>query len=367
MAAALATLVATLVWTIAALPAPLALLHALVVGVFLTIAMGLLYQFVPVVAMAPLRLPYLAFLHLALALTGTLCIVGGFQHSDFALVRLGGSLHLVGIGIEAIVLGATLRGHTPPAPAAGAALSLLWLIATAGLGVWLADRFLRHRGVDGVTLFHALFGVAGFFGTLITAVSLRLLRMFERVNVERRTGMLALAVSLAAILAALGGRYGRYALLAASAAVAVNVVAIARVRNPAYQRETLLYALTSSLGAVAAAAAYTAGAMAAAVICAVWLYIGTAVVGYLQRIVPFIWWIRRSRIEGTRSIPTLGEMNDSRLGYAILVLWVLAGVVALLARQPLAAIFGLAAWIALLAQLARPFITRKAVDRASRQ
>jgi hypothetical protein len=60
VATALATLAATLVWTIVAFPAPLALLHALVVGVFLTIAMGLLYQFVPVVAMAPLRLPYLA-------------------------------------------------------------------------------------------------------------------------------------------------------------------------------------------------------------------------------------------------------------------------------------------------------------------
>ncbi len=366
VATALATLAITLAWAMVAVPTPLALLHALVVGVFLTTAMGLLYQFVPVVAMAPLRLSYLAFLHLALALVGTLCLVAGFQRFDFALVRLGGSLHLCGIVLEAVILSATLRGRTPAAPAAGAALSLLWLIATVGLGVWLADRFLRNQHVGGAALYHAFFGIAGFFGTLLTAVTFRLLRMFERVNVEARTPILALAASLAAIFAAFGGRFGDYGLLAAAVAVAFNVMAIARVRDPAYQRETLLYSAISSLGAVAATATYIAGAREAALTCAIWLYIGTAVVGYLQRIVPFIWWIRRSRTEGTRNIPTLGEMNDSRLGYAILVLWVLAGTAALLAQQELAAAVGLAAWIGIVAQLVRPFTLRKRVAPISR-
>ncbi len=359
VATALATLAAILAWEIVAVPTPLALLHALVVGVFLTIAMGLLYQFVPVVAMAPLRLSYLAFVHLALALVGTICLVAGFERADFALVRLGGSLHLGGVVLEAIVLGATLRGRAPAAPAAGAALSLVWLIATVSLGIWLADRFLRNQGGDGAVLYHAFFGIAGFFGTLVTAVTFRLLRMFERVDVEARTPMLALAASLAAILAAFGGRVGGYALLAAAAAVAFNVAAIVRVRDPAYQRETLLYSAISSLGAVAAAATYIAGAREAALTCAVWLYVGTAVVGYLQRIVPFIWWIRRSRAHGTQNIPTLGEMNDSRLGYAIVILWVLAGVLALLDRLSIAAGLGLVAWIGLVVQLARPFSVRK--------
>ncbi|HEY9085872.1 MAG TPA: hypothetical protein VIN40_08085 [Candidatus Tyrphobacter sp.] len=356
---ALSTLATTLVWATVAMPAPLALLHAIVVGVFLTTAMGLLYQFVPVVAMAPLRLPYAAYIHLALALAGTLCMVGGFERADFVLVRLGGSLHLCGVVLELIVLGTTLRGHRPPAPAAVGALSLLWLLATMGLGIWLADRLLHGRAIAGTALIHALFGLAGFFGTLISALTLRLLRMFERVDVESRTPVLAMAVTLATLLAAFIGHLGGYVLIAAALAVSLNIAAIARVRNPAYQRETLLYVIVSSAGAIAAAVAYTAGKMEAAVIFAVWFYIGTAAVGYLQRIVPFIWWIRRSRAEGTRNIPTLGEMNDSRLGYTILVFWMLAGVIRLFDNQPLASSFGTVSWIGLVVQLARAFLVRK--------
>jgi hypothetical protein len=362
VALALSTLGATLAWASAGSPQPLALLHALAVGVFLTVAMGLLYQFVPVVAMAPLRLRYLCFVHLALAAAGTACLVDGFQRFDFPLVRLGGALHLCGVLLEGLVLATTLWGGRPPAPVAGAALSLGWLVATIALGMWTAGRLLQGSDVLGIARFHALAGLAGFFGTIITAVTLRLLRMFERVDVESRTPLFALGVTLAAIVALVAGRFGGGALLIASVAVALNVVTIARARNPAYQRETLLYACVSAAGAVAAAAAYVAGAPAAAIACAVWFYVGTAVIGYLQRIVPFIWWIRRSRREGTKNIPTLGEMNETRIGYAILGLWIVAGGSWLVhpdARWP--AIVALVAWTALVAQLARPFCLKARV------
>lgn len=356
VALALLTLGATLAWASFGTPQPLALLHALVVGVFLTVAMGLLYQFVPVVAMAPLRLRSLCFAHLALAAAGTTCLVDGFAHVSFVLVRWGGVLHLCGVLLEGLVLVTTLWSRRPPAPAAGAALSLGWLVATIGLGIWVAGLLSHGSGVLAIPQFHALAGFAGFFGTLITAVTLRLLRMFERVDVESRTPLFALGVTLAAVVALVAGAVGGYVLLLASVAVAFNVLAIAKVRNPAYQRETMLYACVSAAGAVAAASAYVAGAPMAAIACAAWFYVGTAVIGYLQRIVPFVWWIRRSRREGTRNIPTLGEMNETRLGHAILALWILAGgawLAGLGGRWP--AIVALIAWIGLVTQLSRPF------------
>ncbi len=364
---ALLTLGATLVWMLTGASVPLAVLHALILGVFLMTAMGLLYQFVPVVAMAQLQLPYAAFAHLGFAMAGTLCIVVGFARVDFALVRTGGALFVTGIAVQMLILGLTLRSRKSqaPAPAAGAALSLLWLVAAIVLGIVVAERLVEGAPPFALPQYHALVGLAGFFGTLITAVSFRLLRMFERVNIEARTPMLAVAVSAAAVVAVVGGYWGAYALLVAAVAVGVSVAAVALVRNPAYQRETLAYTAASSLGAIAAVVAYLTGETATAIALAVWFYVGTAVIGYLQRIVPFIWWIRRSHREGAARIPTLAQMNESKLGYLILALWLVSG--ALWLRTPgdrLAECVALGAWIALLVQLSRPFLLGRHPDRS---
>ena len=106
-----------------------------------------------------------------------------------------------------------------------------------------------------------------------------------------------------------------------------------------------------------AALAYGDGRLA--IVLALWFFVGCAVLGYLQRIVPFLWWIARSRREGTRNIPTLGEMNHSALGVAILALWLLAGTLLAIGHRHLAAAAALLAWVGLLAQLARPFLMQK--------
>ena len=343
---------------------PLALLHGLALGVFGTVALGLLYQFVPVVAQRPLRCIPLAVVHALLACAGTALLVTGFQTLDFGLVRLGGEAHLAGLLCEGIVLVTTLFGHAPPAPARGASLSLVWLALTMALGVWMASALARGTEIGAWIAPHALAGLAGFFGTIITAVTFRLLRMFERVNEEVRSGPFALGVSFATVLGIAAGRLGAVALVAVGVLFGIDLARIAGRRDPAYQPETLAYAVVSGLGALAAAVAYVLDAPDRAVIFALWFFIGTAVVGYLQRIVPFIWWIRRSRREGgARAIPTLGQMNSSTLGYAVLALWCGAGAWFMVAPYAFGAgIVALAAWLALLAQLARPFLLKRPVE-----
>lgn len=360
VASALLALGAALGWAAIATPPPLALLHLIVVGGFLTVAMGLLYQFVPVVATAPLRWPALAFVHLALALTGTLCIVTGFATGDLARVHLGGLFHLGGIALEIVLLVATVRARSAPAPAAGGLLALVWLVGVVIAGAWLAGRLAHGVPTGNLARMHAVAGIAGFFGTLIVAVTLRLARMFERVDFEPRTAWLALAATGAAALALAVPRAGGVALVAVAALFGYTLAAVARRRNPAYQPETLWYAGVSAAGALAAAAAYALGHGALAVGLAVWFFIGAAVLGYLQRIVPFIWWIVRSRREGTPNIPTLARMNAPTLGAAILVAWVLAGIVRVVAPiSHLWAAVALLAWLGLLLQLARPFVVRR--------
>src|SRR6516162_6815134 len=87
---ALATLGGSFAWTLLGTPAPIAVLHLLVVGVFATVAMGALYQFVPVVGMAKLRWPSAAYVHVALAAVGTTGIVCGLNSGRFEFTAWGG-------------------------------------------------------------------------------------------------------------------------------------------------------------------------------------------------------------------------------------------------------------------------------------
>ena len=363
VATALLWLGALLLWNLFGSPPPLAALHALILGFFLTTAMGLIYQFIPVVAMTPLRLQPLCYVHLAFAIVGTATLVAGFANGDFSAVRDGGTIFLLGVLFQALVVATTLRGHRPPAPAAAAAFSLLWLLATIFVGLWSAQRILDGNAIGRAAFSHAIVGFAGFFGTLIVGVTLRLMRMFERFDIEPQAPYLAGTTGLAAVLALLGVFFAPglvfIPLTIAAAAFLFTLLRVLRDRNPAYQRETLVYALVSGLGALGAPVALAFGDGRLAIVLALWFFVGCAVIGYLQRIVPFLWWIARSRREGTRNIPTLGEMNHSPLGSAILALWVLGGILYATDMQRFAAGSALLALAGLLAQLARPFRLQK--------
>jgi hypothetical protein len=349
----------------AGLWAPLALLHVAVLGAFASIAMGALYQFVPVIGGSRLPWPPLGFVHLALHVAGTVTLIAGFQTMQFSWVGIGGSIIGAGVLLQAANLRATLWGKKGTPPPRMAALALIWFIATVIAGIITAFTFARGGAPGEAFALHPILGIAGFFGTLIAAVSHRLLRMFERVNDERFAPAATLAVALAALIALWNLRVGSYALALAALVVVWSVARIGMQRNPAYQHETFLYAALSAAGGLAAAVAAVLGAWPIAIASALWLFVGAAVVGYIQRIVPFIWWIVRAQREGGKNVPVLGTMNASRLGYAVLILWAIASVWWVLQPfAPGAAVVGSAAWCGLIAQLARPFYLVKALDAA---
>ncbi len=354
VAIGLGNLLMTLLWMLLGDPVPLALLHAFAVGVFLTIALGLLYQFIPVVGLGTLRFPRVAYVHALCALVGSALLVYGFQHAAYAWVAFGGALHGIGLLLQLVVLLATVRFRLPPAAAASALSSLGWLLGAIVLGVLMAERFVHGVAPGSLVYVHALVALGGFFGTLIVGITLRLLRMFERVDRESAIARTDIAAH-AGIALALAGGLARWALPLALAPFVRSLLVIARGRNPAYQRETGWYTLCSTVGAGAAAVLFGMGRFESAIAIALWFFVGTAVVGYLQRIVPFIWWIRRARSEGARNIPSLGEMNDTRLGVAILVAWLVAGAPLLADATRIAAALALVALGLLLAQLHRPF------------
>lgn len=343
--------------------APLALLHAAVLGAFASIAMGALYQFVPVIGGSRLPSPPLGFVHLALHVVGTIAVIAGFQSGAFGVVGIGGAIVGIGALLQAGNLLATLWGKKGTPPPRMAAIALIWFLATVVAGAIAAFSVARGRAPGEALALHPILGVAGFFGTLIAAVSHRLLRMFERVNDERFAPAATLAVALAALIALWNLRVGSFALAAAALVVVWSVARIGVQRNPAYQHETFLYAALSAAGGLVAAVAALLDAWPTAIACALWLFVGAAVVGYIQRIVPFIWWIVRAQREGGKNIPVLGVMNASRLGYAVLILWAIASAWWILRPfAPAAAAIGFLAWLGLIAQLLRPFYLQKAAS-----
>jgi len=349
----------------AGLWARLALLHVAVLGAFASIAMGALYQFVPVIGGSRLPWPPLGFVHLALHVAGTVTVIAAFQKMQFSWVGIGGSIIGVGVLLQAANLLATLWGKKGTLPPRMAALALIWFIATVVAGIITAFTFARGDAPGEPFTLHPILGIAGFFGTLIVAVSHRLLRMFERVNDEGFAPAATLAVALAALTALWSLRVGSYALVLAALVVVWSVARIGMQRSPAYQHETFLYAALSAAGGLAAAVAAMLGAWPIAVASALWLFVGAAVVGYIQRIVPFIWWIVRAQREGGKNVPALRTMNASRLGYSVLILWAVASVWWILQPfAPGAALVGSVAWCGLIAQLARPFYLSKSLDAA---
>lgn len=358
-ATALCTLGSGFVWLLCGEVQSLALLHLLVVGVFAMVAMGALYQFVPVVGMARLRLPQLAALHLALAICGTTAVVFGFQTRRFEFVTAGGAAVAAGVLVEGLVLHVTVRGAPIAFPARFAALALTWLAATVLTGTIIGAQMIGASLPQALLHAHPILGLAGFYGTIITAVSFRLLRMFERVDEERRAPLRVAGLAAAALIALVPIRYALIALALVAAVLVYDILDIARRRNPAYQRETLWYSSVSFLGALAASIAAVTDNSMLAVEIAVWFFIGSAVVGYLQRIVPFLWWIQRARRNGALNIPSLKDLNHSTLGYAILMLWIAAGLLWLFTGDRAAAAVGLSAWCGLVIQLSRAFLLQR--------
>lgn len=358
-ATAVCTLGSGFVWLLCGDVQSFALLHLFVVGVFAMVAMGALYQFVPVVGMVKLRLPGLAGLHLTLAICGTAATVFGFQTGRFEFVAAGGAAHAAGVLVEGLVLFVSVRGAPIAFSARFAALALTWLAATVLTGTIIGLQLARASLPQALLKVHPILGLAGFYGTIITAVSFRLLRMFERVDEERRAPLRVAGVAASALIALISIQYVMIVLALVAAVLVYDVYDIARRRNPAYQRETLWYSGVSFLGALAAAIAAAANDSVLAVEIAVWFFVGAAVVGYLQRIVPFIWWIQRARRNGALKIPSLKELNQSTLGYAILILWVAAGLLWLFTQERSAASCALAAWCGLAIQLSRAFLLQK--------
>ncbi len=163
-------------------PPVVALTHAWVLGVFVTVACGAVYQLAPVALGTTLWSERGAWWHLALhavGVPGMVYCLWTWNLPGLGVFGLAVALGIAGFAVN--TWGTVQRSGRRDAVAWSLALAAGWLLATASAGLLLAANhrwgFLR---ADPLALLraHAHLGLVGFFVTLLQGVTFRLVPMF---------------------------------------------------------------------------------------------------------------------------------------------------------------------------------------------
>lgn len=188
-------------------PQTLIVVHLVTIGWLSLMMLGALYQFVPVITSTPLysqRLPLLSFSALLAGLVAMVVgflALGGMPIAHLACLPIGGSFVIIGFGLGAADIAATLWRARPlglPARFIAAGLGFLLLAGVAGLCFALAfalpdpPRWLVNLLTQGLMI-HVMAGLGGWVTLTAMGVSYRLLSMFMLAPEEpRRVSHMAL-------------------------------------------------------------------------------------------------------------------------------------------------------------------------------
>lgn len=195
-----------------AAPAVVAFTHAWVLGVFVTVATGAIYQLAPVALGTTLWSERTGWWHFSLHAVGVPGMVHAFWHWNLVELATCGSLVALGIVLFAVNAWNTIRrSGKRDAVAWSLALATGWLSLTVLAGLTLvANHLWNFWTADPLALLraHAHLGLAGFFVTLMQGVAFRLVPMFTLGDVpdwrpvraglwSSQIGLLGLAPALA--------------------------------------------------------------------------------------------------------------------------------------------------------------------------
>lgn len=339
-------------------PRVVALAHLWLPGFLLSVSLGAIYQLMPVVLGAPLRLPLAwTWAHLGLHAGGVALLVGGFFTGRLAFAAMGGTLVSLGTVVSAVAVWRTFGASTRrDAVAWSFPLAASWLVATTLFGVGLAlnrrTPFLPLSVLD-LLRAHAHVGLAGFFVTLLQGATFQLVPMFtlsELRAVRRvRAGLLLTQPGLVALTLGLagGGRgfsfAGAGALLAGLGCSGSALVATLRGRRRRVL-EPGVTAFVTGAGGLAGAAVIGVALMlipgerlplpasSAYGVMLVAGALGLMVLGMLAKILPFLVWMKvYGPRTGREPVPLASALGSDRLeriwlgGHAVAVVTLVAG------------------------------------------
>lgn len=186
-------------------PQVVALTHAWMLGSFVTVACGAVYQLAPVALGTTLANERHGWWHFGLHAIGVPGMVYSFWRWDLGMLGHFGFAVALGIVLFSVNTWRTVRRsgrHGPVAWSLGLATG--WLLATVLVGLLLAaNRFWQFIPLNPVALLraHAHLGLVGFFITLLQGVAFLLLPMFTLGEVrDWRLAKTGLGLSQAGLL-----------------------------------------------------------------------------------------------------------------------------------------------------------------------
>lgn len=334
-------------------PRVVALTHAWVLGFFVTVACGAVYQLAPVALGTTLANERYAWWHFGLHAVGVPGMVSAFWFWDMKLVGHFGTAVALGVLLFSVNVWRTVwRARRTGVVATSLVLSAGWILLTVTLGLVLAaNRFWGFIALDPVALLraHAHLGLVGFFLTLLQGVSFQLVPMFTLGQVHDwrlakwgqwsvQAGLLVLAPGLAwhRSWVALAGAIIIACGMTCSAVGLVQALATRKKRQfdvglSVFLAGGIFLCLATLAGVVLVAPGTPWGSMPGGfgamvyAIFALGLGLLPCIAGMLCKIVPFLTWMRAyGPLVGRATTPSAAALTHPRLERVAFALQIVA-------------------------------------------
>ncbi|HAM72136.1 MAG TPA: hypothetical protein DCM86_10880, partial [Verrucomicrobiales bacterium] len=336
-------------------PQIVALTHWVVLGFIVSVVSGAVYQLTPVALETRIHSERLARIHFLCQVVGVPGMVAMFWVWNLKQVGHFGSIFGLGVGLLAYNLYRTLKQverRTPVSFGIGSAVT--WLTLTMLVGLFLASAKCWPQ----INLWppmsemhaHAHLGILGCFITLIVGVSYRLVPMFTLGTLcsERRAfaSLILLNTAVAGLVVTITLGSSWKLLFAGVALVGLGLfgaemraILKARRRGPldwglrSFLAALCLLAPTAAIGLALGSPWLPAGEFSAQLegaygILALFGVVTLAILGMMQKILPFLVWFRTyAPVAGKAPVPGLSDMSCQGLQAAGLLAYI-AGILA---------------------------------------
>lgn len=328
------------------LPAIWSAAHLLVLGWALMVAMGAMYQLVPVAFLTPIwneKLGFIQFFVTAIGIASFSWIL--YVSPQNALIP--GILMLLGILMFLFQMFMTLRKQAKPnilTAFVGSALICLFLTIFLGITlIYSLQTGFAAEYYQAIFKSHLLMGVTGWFTLLLFGFSYKMVPMFSlshgfpMVHARYVYGLYVAGLVITLFSFFNGNHFlvkvGFFLLLAGFSVFSWHISIIIKKRLKKKLDHSFTFALVAiGLGNILHLASFivlwserNSALMGPLVYLYLLLWIVLSIMGYLYKIVPFLWWTYKySKEIGKKSVPSLKDMMNEKIVVPLFSLFALA-------------------------------------------
>ncbi|KON87287.1 membrane protein [Sporosarcina globispora] len=319
--------------------------HLFILGWALMTAMGAMYQLVPVAFLTPIWNERFGFIQFTVTAFGILYFAHSLFHKPESAM-LPGLITLAGILMFLLQMIMTLRQQAKPNVLTlfvGTALACLFTAILLGIIMVLSMKTGFVSGYyQAVFKSHILLGTAGWFTLLIFGFSYKMVPMFSLSHgYSMKPAKYVFMVYAAGLAAAITSFFSgenlllTIALMIQAGGFALFTWHMLQILQKRVKKK-LDYSFRFAILAIPAGLAIHLAAFISSafgsfksnvgylVFAYLMLWVALSILGYLFKIVPFLWWTwKYSREIGKRSVPSLKDMMNDKVSIPVLSAFIL--------------------------------------------